>query len=635
MCDFDANRHRPSWTAFPRPTMKQAARDIWTDILFLSLILIGLAAYSYPYFFESLSSNYRQIQTYNLDTMVMLRAVEDGMAAHWFRFDFVDYGHFYFNLTMAAAHILSRFTTPTEWDLVFLLRFFSLAGGYCTIVLTYLFARRYLGWREAIFAALLLAFSPRFIEFSNEVKPDSWQIFFIMLSLYFLARAFETRTDAALSLGDLRPDLGFVMAAWAAAGAAFGTKYQGILLLPLLAPAAWMIPANSLSDRAFALCVRIFVASAIVLGIGLAVIGREAYPLQVLTFLQPSGPVNVSRAQYWLIEAGRAGCLLTSALCFAAMAAFVTGFDFARIRQSLAKAFILFGAALSFAGAFALTSPWLLYHLRFLPSIYFRSHYANEGAWYGVGWLQMIFGLGQPYPQNFVAYPIGVMSVLGAALLLIALIRRDFRNANLAFLLVLGFAATFILFLVMRVNFVTSLYPMPAVPPLILLATYALHQICNRLPRWLGENRAQIGATVLTLVLLATQIWQGGSLLLRYEFLVKDLTPGNKMLGEWLMRCVPPDSRVLAAAYSYIPPSITKMTVNWGPDYHYLVSTDPQIVTVNADDEAIAAKSAAPSDLNRFYQAISNPHDWRPGPAFAPYRVYVKASSAMINPACR
>ena len=145
------------------------------------LILIGLAAYSWPYFFESLSANYRQIQTYNLDTMVMLRAVENGLASRWFRFDFADYGHFYFNLTMVTARILSRFTTPTEWDSSLSALPFFLGGGYCTIAITYLFAKRYLGWREAIFAALLLAFSPRFIEFSNEVKPDSWQIFFIML----------------------------------------------------------------------------------------------------------------------------------------------------------------------------------------------------------------------------------------------------------------------------------------------------------------------------------------------------------------------------------------------------------------------------------------------------------------------
>jgi hypothetical protein len=176
---------------------------------------------------------------------------------------------------------------------------------------------------------------------------------------------------------------------------------------------------------------------------------------------------------------------------------------------------------------------------------------------------------------------------------------------------------------------------MPAVPPLVLLAAYALHHICNRLPGWLGESRAAIGAAALTLLLLAAQIWQGGSLLLRYELLVKDLSPGNKMLGAWLTRCVPPDSRVLAAAYSYIPPDITQMTVNWGPDYHYLVSTNPQIVTVNVDNAAIAATSDEASDLDRFYQAIANPRDWRPGPTFTPYRVYVKASGTTIDPACR
>src|SRR5581483_8958664 len=102
-----------------------------------------------------------------------------------------EYGHFYFNLSMAAAEIYRRFAPLTEQALFAILRLFSILGGVATIAVTFAFARRYLGLAEALFASAVLAFSPRFVEFSNEVKPDSWQVCFIMLSLYCLARAFE------------------------------------------------------------------------------------------------------------------------------------------------------------------------------------------------------------------------------------------------------------------------------------------------------------------------------------------------------------------------------------------------------------------------------------------------------------
>src|SRR4051812_6415647 len=61
-------------------TMIRASRRKWIDGLFLSGVFLWLAVYSYPYFFHSLSQNYRQIETYNLDSMVMLRAVEDALS---------------------------------------------------------------------------------------------------------------------------------------------------------------------------------------------------------------------------------------------------------------------------------------------------------------------------------------------------------------------------------------------------------------------------------------------------------------------------------------------------------------------------------------------------------------------------
>ena len=631
---------------FPVAGMNKKPRSWLREIACLLPILIWVTAYSYPYFFDSLTQNYRQIQTYNLDSMVMLRAVEDALSTPWLRLQFIEYGHFYFNLAMITARLASLAHPVSEWALFFILRLFSLLGGCATIVITFAFARRYLGRLEAIFAATLMAFSPRFVEFSNEVKPDSWQVFFIILSLYFLARAFEVSSPAAakLTLRNLRASFGFVLAASAAAGAAFGTKYQGILLIPFLLLAAAAVPGAAIGERFFARTTRVFLVLAILLGMGLAWLGHSAFPRNVMLFLQPSGTGIAPPLLYWAIQGTRVACYGAGLLCLVAAAGFIGGLDFSPGRKILAKPLIFLCTGLAFAVAFALSSPWLMYHLQFVPNLYQRSDILSAGTWYGFRWLAMIFGLGRENPTYFMVHAIGVMSVLGGVLLVIALLRRDLRGRHLPFLLALGFAAVYLVMLIVKVNFVTTLYPLPALPVLILLAAFALHEIRALLPRWLGGPGAAIAGLALSALLIADQVWDGAGQLLQYPLLVTAMSPANQKLGDWLARCVPSDTKILAAAYSYVPPNIAAMAVNWGPDYLYLVSNNPDMVTINLDDVASAAaderKLAArpgyvPSGRGHYYDVILRSGAWQPGPTFAPYRVYVKKADPAVKPACR
>ncbi len=81
------------------------------------------------------------------------------------------------------------------------------------------------------------------------------------------------------------------------------------------------------------------------------------------------------------------------------------------------------------------------------------------------------------------------------------------------------------------------------------------------------------------------------------------------------------------------------MMVNWGPDYHYLVSSNPEIVSLNLDDAASEAKAAAKpgyvsSSLDQFYDAVLRSGAWRAGPIFAPYRIYAKSTGSRINLTC-
>ena len=166
-----------------------------------------------------------------------------------------------------------------------------------------------LGARRRLFAAVVLAFSPRFIEFSNEVKPDTWQVCFIMLSLYFLARAFEPRPGRQGTLVcAARLRFGWVLAAWAAAGAAFGTKYQGILLGPLLlAWAAFSVPASRLGSASGSFsrapCASLLAFAGAGPGNGPVHAGpHAAYPLNVMLFFcsrTELASASVARSFYW------------------------------------------------------------------------------------------------------------------------------------------------------------------------------------------------------------------------------------------------------------------------------------------------------------------------------------------------
>ena len=91
-------------------------------------VFAWVAVYSYPYFFESLSHTAREIGTYNLDSVVMLEATKAAMAAPWHQMSFIEYGHFYFNLSMAAAELYRRLAPLTDESLFFILRLFSLLG---------------------------------------------------------------------------------------------------------------------------------------------------------------------------------------------------------------------------------------------------------------------------------------------------------------------------------------------------------------------------------------------------------------------------------------------------------------------------------------------------------------------------
>jgi hypothetical protein len=606
---------------------------------------VWIAAYSYPFFFHSLIGNVREIQSYNLDSMMMLNGVNGALASPGLRLRFNDYGHFYFNLAIVASVLYSMFAPATETVVMTILRLFSLLGGCASIAIVFVFARRYLGRIEALFAAAVLAFSPALIQYSNEVKPDTWQIFFILLTLYYLARAGEATPAADGPARRRLPvfEFRFVLAAAAAAGAAFGTKYLGMFLIPLVGIAALLVPTATLNRRLADLTGQPgkVLATGCVLAVLLAAIGLWAQPTNVLDYLAVQTAVEPGSRVYLLIRLLRVACLAGAVLCLALALAYALVPGFAALKQALAaRALILLGSAVAFIAGFAASSPWLLWRLPFLRELYSRNSMVGAGEHFGFEWLQMLFGLGR-HEQMYVAYAVGAFSVAGVALMTVALARRGWRGTTPPLSFVLGFALIFLALLVIKINRATVLYALPLVPCLVLFAAYGLHELRKLFARRVGESRAAAAIALLAVLLVAAQAWQGVRILKKYDNLVVALTPANKQLGEWYARCVPPQARVFTASYTYVPPMFKDLVV--GESYSYFVRAAPDIVTVSLEFEAATARDEAaaaalpgyvPSDQARFYSEMARPRAWVPGPQFGQHRVYVKAGY-MLNPACR
>jgi hypothetical protein len=625
--------------------VSRSRRNLWVDLIFLALLYVWIAAYSYPYFFHSLANNYQELITYDLDSAFILQAVKSALSSPWFRMRFSGYGHFYFNLVIATSYLYSLFLPLSDRVLFFILRLYSLIGGYFSIAVVFVFARRYLGRMEAIFAAAIMAFSPAFVEYFTEAKPDTWQIFLVTLSLYYLARAVEG--------SDRQPKANFnsAMAAAAAAGAAFGTKYLGILLIPLLCVAGWMVSPGDFSDRFFARITKWMAGFAGILVIPFALLGYEAQPPHVMSFflVQPqhiqSYLTTASGAwskPYWIIQGFRLACLLASLICSAIAAAYLSGFEFARYRNAVLRVFVFISLGSAFIATFALTSPWLIWRLQFLPELYFRNDIEGSGDRAGFQWLSVLFGYSGNPTSNYVSHGVGALAIFGGLALFAALFRRHARDTYLQFQFVLGFAVIFITLLVVRIHNIIVPHAFPILPAFLLLAAFGLYEARQILSRLCGQRLAAAAAIGIAALLIATQIWQGAAILLSYKELVVSLAPDNRMLGEWFDRCVPVDTRILASSGSYVPPNYTNSVA--GEGYKTFAEIHPDIMIVKITDIAdrgqLVEKEKRYSrwdydaaDIIRFYDILHS-GEWNAGETFGPFQVYVK-TGAGLNAVCR
>lgn len=600
----------------------------WIALAALVLIIGGMAFYCYPFFFSSLSQNSRQIYTYSLDSMILLRDVQNSLHAHLFRLDFTDYGHLYYNLCIAATSIYAVFSFPGEGDIFFILRLMSFLGGVFTVLATYLFARRFLGTVLALFCAITIALTPAFLIWCLEPHPDSWQTFFVSLSVFLCCLAMPAASERGAEV-----NVRLLLGAAAAAGAAFSTKYIGVLLLPVLFAAALTAPIRDVSVLTAQRIMTALAIGAAVLVIPL-LLGYHFLTVDRMISYFPRWrqlPPETFASLVLLIRRA----IMALALGCAAIIAFRTFKSGLTGHRQIVMRLVLVLAILAIFGlTFVLTSPWSLAGLQFIPGVYMMGAYVNYGhgvkaAWYGWRWLSVLGG------EQGIESTTAIFAALGVTAIFMTWKAQHFRVGAAPLVFAAGWGLLYMTFMIVRINLVKPYYLLPIVPTAAFLAAVGIsalrHWLCKR--SGIAASRAAVTAAILACIGMQAAFTMPVLAQYKKDYLPKNIAREKLAMADWLSRCVPRQTRIMTAAYSYIPTEFANAWLNTDQGgYNRLVSFQPSVVILNTDDINFYSGSLENSatnllgntdDKKRYFATVVHSPEWIAGPLFGIYRIYV------------
>jgi 4-amino-4-deoxy-L-arabinose transferase-like glycosyltransferase len=526
-----------------------------------------------------------------------------------------------------------------EHELFFIIRLVTWLGGVFSIALIYIFVRRFVGRIEAIYAAATLTAFPIVILMFVDPHPDTWQMFFVILSLYYCAKAVEAiryGVEADFGRFRCRPDVAFVLKASAAAGAAFSTKYVGAFFLPLLALLAISLPPITIGARRFEVFIRWLGFTCALVAVPLIILFTKVRPEFLLDIL-PEWRALPESALRHIAAIVRWSALVVGIFYLVIATAVTGGTRFLTYEKWFARVTLLVSIGFTFAIAFALTSPWSAYHLRFFPDVYGMSVYINFGhgtkaLWAGPHWFRMIIdGMGL---ITFILSLVGAVGIVGSVLG-----RRDWQKLS-PFLVVLGWVVLFGGYLLLRVNLVHHQYAMPLIPGIIVLAAAGLMVIRTTVAFRVAERPAFAGVVLIAVAALSLQFFQNTAVYARgkQDGLTTSLTLDNQIIGQWYSRCVPRDARIFPAPYTYIPPDISEVWFRT-QGYSALEQFKPNLIMVEMANAKVfmetpeltsASVQGTADDISRFYKVVLHSTDYVAGPQFGGNRVYLTPGLAKV-----
>jgi len=137
------------------------------------------------------------------------------------------YGGVFYYLPTLVLKGLALLWTVDDRLLLMVLRLFCTAAGLGCIWFTYRIGYLVGGDLSGLIAAALLTLNPTVLRWSVEIHPDLPQLFWILGAVWFCCRLGHVFQWA------------WVLGASLCAGLAFGTKYAGVFLIPVIWFAIW------------------------------------------------------------------------------------------------------------------------------------------------------------------------------------------------------------------------------------------------------------------------------------------------------------------------------------------------------------------------------------------------------------
>jgi hypothetical protein len=154
-----------------------------------------------------------------------------------------------------------------------------------------------------------------------------------------------------------------------------------------------------------------------------------------------------------------------------------------------------------------------------------------------------------------------------------------------------------------------------------------------------SAQRATAAMGVAAMIVIAAHAWQSVPILESYRHtdLRRELAPEKKAMGDWLDRCVPVEAKIMAAAYSYVPPRFTRVHLHTDQgSFAALAEFQPDVVILNRQDIAFFSGSLENSLTNlfgntndklRYFESVAHSTEWRSGPIFGDFEFFLRSRS--------
>jgi len=524
---------------------------------FLTGVILFAIAFIYWPIIYSASGDIRIVDAFNTDEVDFLSSLLDAYKNGSFEIGHYEYGLLYYNIGLIFFNIVGLFTPITEQVGVIIMRFLSCFYLIGTALVLRQFAKKYADSAKDLVFVLVLFSSITLINYGTMLHPDLAQVFFVALSLLYLAYYWSAPTISSFVLTSVF------------AGLAFSTKYVGIALLPILWTAFF-------SNSPLFFKKQSAITSSIVLVVLSVFTAFIANPDFYSPFLTPNNDISAS-----ILSAVAGVRILAIVFFFLGVSIFFYKNYVRRIEQVKWGAILSILSTSVFGLAFCIGSPQGIRGFNFLNGIVAVASVHKDGHWFRdetglLGWLEIIV---EPHVISLLWAGIAVVGLL---FVLYRLITSERKLENGITLLPLAWLVVFCVVIVFRVKSHFAHYLIPILPFCFFYTAIGLGTLADRL--WqlaftASKSKNYLSAAMLLMILLYSA-WKA----VEYskDRIEQFENAPELKAGKWLSENIDKSVFISADKYTYIPrDEQLNFRQYWGLSKAVIKEDNPDYLVIN------------------------------------------------------